>query len=109
MGAFEEIVSQLRRDPFTFTPEGNGYWSNGLPCVTCGSISVVLDPVPACVVCTDRIESMHVDIEHLSRRLDALNLLAPLLPTEAKRQLRHQAHVWAVHLHKLLVATADES
>lgn len=38
---------------------------------------------------------------------DRLHEVAPLLPTEAKRALRHQAHVWAVHLHKLMLAVAE--
>lgn len=112
MDSFDQSITDCISDSVnatTYRPDGSGYWSNGLPCLTCGSISVVLDPVPACVVCTHRVEDADIAVELLSQHLDTLNRLAPRLPAEAKRALRHQAHTWAVHLHKLLLSTADES
>lgn len=102
MDAFDRIVAAYGARPYA--PEGNGYWSDGLPCPTCGSISVVLDPVPACVVCTDRIESMRVDAELMLRHLDSVVGVASLLPAEAKAELRGLAVVANVQMQKLLRA-----
>lgn len=104
MGAFEEIVAQLRQDPNTYVPEGGGYWSNGLPCQTCGSISVVLDPTPACVVCTERVERMRVGAELALAHLDGLLAVGPLLPVEQKRELHKLALMANVQVQRILLA-----
>ena len=104
---FDAIVAQLRRDPNTYEPDGSGYWSNGLPCPTCGSISVLLDPIPACVVCTERVEKMRVAGELALAHLDTLVAVAQSLPAEQKGELRLLALMANVQLQRVLWAVGE--
>lgn len=102
----DEFLASVRADtvPPTYVPDGSGYWSNGLPCATCGSISVVLDPTPACVVCTKRVDDMYVNCELLLRALDDLLHDVRFLPPQAQRTLAVSALIANVQLQKLLGA-----
>lgn len=101
----DEFLASVRADkvpPNTFVTDGSGYWSNGLPCPHCGSISVVLDPVPTCVTCTARKERLDVNVEWLQRSLDGL-LADVRQMTEQERQTVIVAALIAnVQLQKLL-------
>jgi hypothetical protein len=71
----------------------------GLPCAHCGSMDLVLDPTPACLHCTARMEDESVRVERIAVELDHLEAGAKLLPPEGRERLR-------VHMDYLMARAA---